>query len=69
MSQRLMSITVKGKRHNWIFEFDGDTKYWQDWIDDGLDVYLVENIMPYWANPKIWCFLQDIWHMKFLRRK
>ena len=66
--KRIYSITVTGHAHKWSFLFDGDPQYLQEWLDDGLDVALVVNIIPEWvANlglVKVWCFLQDIFQFR-----
>lgn len=33
------SIHVQGDRKKWSFDFEGDAKYWGEWLDDGLEVY------------------------------
>ena len=33
------SVHVQGDRKLWSFDFEGDAAYWQDWLDDGLEVY------------------------------
>ena len=33
------SIHVQGDRHQWSFDFEADEQYWQDWLEDGLEVY------------------------------
>ncbi len=64
MTTKLFSIEVKGKYHTWSFNFDGDDKCWQNWIDDGLDVKMIMNIIPEWivnlGLTKIWVFFQDL---------
>ena len=66
--KQLFVITVRGKQHEWLFEFEGDPKYWDDWEEDGLDVCLVQNIIPEWVVyaglTKIYCFLQNIFQFR-----
>lgn len=64
MAQKVMNIRIKDKYgHPWEFNFDGDTKYWDDWKLAGFDVCIVENIIPIWivdlGLTKVWCFIQD----------
>ena len=33
------SVHVQGDRKKWSFDFEGDAKYWGEWLDDGLEVY------------------------------
>ena len=33
------SIHVQGDNHLWSFDFEADPAYWQDWLDDGLEVF------------------------------
>lgn len=62
---KLLSITVKGNRHEWSFSFYGDTKYLEEWRSDGLLVDEVSNIIPAWVPGKLvwaWVFLQDVFN-------
>ena len=65
---KLMSVTVKGKNHEWSFNFQGDPKHLEDWREDGLEIDVVENIIPEWivdlGLTRVWCFLQDLWNFK-----
>ena len=56
--KRVFLITVRGKQHEWSFPFDYDEKYWDEWLEDGLDIKMVENIIPEWV---VNCGLNDIW--------
>ena len=62
MSKRVFLLTVRGKQHEWCFPFDGEEEYWDEWLADGLDVSMVENIIPEWVVffglDGIWCKLQ-----------
>lgn len=42
--KRHFAIHVKGNNHKWSFDFIADDKHWQTWLDDGLEVYAVENV-------------------------
>ena len=57
-------LTVRGKTKEWAFEFDGEEQHLQGWLDDGLDVGMVENSCPAWVVDfglhRIWFFFQDI---------
>jgi len=68
MSDKLMSIVVQGEEHEWSFTFYGNPDHMEDWIDDGLEVYLVENVIPLWiwnaGLERPWCFLQDLFNFK-----
>ncbi len=68
--KRLFQITIKGKTEEWAFDFEADEKYWQDWLDDGLNVKMVMNIIPSWVAElgltKLWCVLQDILQVRWL---
>lgn len=61
---RVFLLTIRGKCEEWAFEINGDERYWQDWLDDGLDIDMVENSCPAWVVDvglhKIWFFFQDI---------
>jgi len=65
---KLLSITVKGKNHNWSFNFYDDPKYLKEWRQDGLDIVEIENTIPLWVVDfkltKAWCFFQDIFNFK-----
>ena len=68
MAKKLMSITVRGKKKEWSFDFYADPKYWPDWEEDGLEVYQVQNQIPTWVVNlglmRAWCFLQDLFNFK-----
>jgi hypothetical protein len=69
MSDKLLSLTVRGRNKTWCFTFYGDTKHLDDWRDDGLEISQVVNVIPVWvANLGLvrqWCFLQDIFNFKW----
>jgi hypothetical protein len=66
--KRVYAITVIGKAHKWLFLVEEDPRYLQEWLDDGLDISLVVNIIPEWVVnlglTKVWCFLQDIFQFR-----
>lgn len=70
MSQRLLSITVRGRERTYSFTFTGDPAHLEEWRADGLDVCEVVNIIPAWvadaglAQP--WCAVQDFLNFKWL---
>lgn len=70
MGNRVFLITVRGKQHEWCFEFEQDEQFWLEWLDDGLDVRMVENMGPGWVVDlgltKIWCALQDFFGLRWL---
>jgi len=63
MARRLCSLTVRGKRHEWTFDIREDSKYLREWLDDGLDIHVMLNEIPFWVMQlglqKPWCWLQD----------
>lgn len=64
------SITVKGIKHTWDFNFIGNSDYLKDWHKDGLDIDEVINEIPVWLPwylIKIWCRIQDIFNFRFLK--
>lgn len=73
MSKKLMSVTVRGKHHEWNFEFYGDPKHLVEWQADGLDVSLIENTIPLWLPNWVpvrwWCFAQDVFNLRNPWRK
>lgn len=70
--KKLCSITIKGKTKIWAFNAYLDTKYLEEWREDGIEIDEIENIIPVWivdiGLTKLWCFIQDIWHGKYLRK-
>lgn len=68
MPKKLLSVTVKGTENTYSFNFVGDTKYLQEWRDDGLIIDEVLNVIPVevvnagWLKP--WIFLQDVFNFK-----
>lgn len=73
MKQKLQ-ITVRGRRHLWDFDFEGDPKCLQEWRDDGLDVAEVVNTIPECIVGvgliRVWNFAQDVFNFRnpFRRR-
>jgi hypothetical protein len=71
--KKLLSIKVNGNNRRWAFTFYGDPAYLEQWRADGLEIDIVENTIPKWINDlnltRPWIFLQDIWNLKFLKRK
>lgn len=63
--KRRMSVTVRGRQHEWSFPFAGDEKHLQEWRDDGLEVVIVENTVPMLVAElglvRPWCWCQDFW--------
>lgn len=63
-----LTITVRGKHHEWNFDVQADPRYLQEWRDDGLEIYVVENSIPEWVVglglTRAWCFLQDCFYFK-----
>ena len=43
---KLFAIVVHGKERVWDFLFEGDDKYLQEWLDDGLDIAEVVEVIP-----------------------
>ena len=68
LSKKLLGIEVKGKTKTWGFNFYGDPKHLQEWLNDGLDVYEILNIVPEWVVDyglsKPWIFFQDLFNFK-----
>lgn len=66
--KKLLSLEVKGKNKTWSFNFYGDTKYLNDWREDGLNINEVVNTIPEWAVnirlTRIWIFIQDIFNFR-----
>lgn len=68
MAKKLLMLNVRGQRFMWGFEVYADPQYIIEWHADGLDIVVVENVIPGWvANlglARAWCFLQDLWNFK-----
>ena len=45
----LMSLTVRGKQHEWSFTFTGDPCDLEEWRQDGLDVVEIVHVIPDWV--------------------
>jgi len=73
MGKKLMHVEVRGNEKCWGFLFYGDPKYLPEWQADGLNVVLVENLIPVWAANlglvRPWCFLQDLFNFRNPWRK
>lgn len=70
MSQKLLSITVKGNHKTWSFNFYANPEHIDAWRNDGLEIDVIENTVPLWiANAGLvsqWCWLQDLFNFKFM---
>ena len=68
MSKKLLSIEVRGKHHNWSFNFYADPKYIEEWRADGLEIGEICNTIPTWVVDiglvRPWCFMQDVFNFK-----
>lgn len=68
MADKLMIVCVRGREHEWVFEFYGDPQYLDEWREDGLEIEVIANVIPSWIAElglsEPWCFLQDIFHFK-----
>ncbi len=69
MSDKLLSITIRGNQHKWSFDFYGDPKYLEEWRADGLEIDEIVNVIPVWVVDigctGLWCFLQDLFNFNF----
>ncbi len=69
MAKRLLSIQVKGQNKTWSFNFIGDTKYLDEWREDGLEIDEVINSVPVCVNEigltRPWIFFQDLFNFRF----
>jgi hypothetical protein len=56
-----MSITVRGKQHEWCFGIETNPKYLAEWRADGLDIDPVLVSIPTWivnlGLMGLWCWL------------
>lgn len=68
MANKLMGINVRGKHKSWGFHFYADPQYLEEWRADGLDINLLENVIPAWVVDwgllRPWCFVQDCLNLK-----
>lgn len=70
--KRLMSIEVRGKEHEWSFNFYGNPKHLEGWRNDDLEINEIVNTIPEWVvdyglmGP--WIFFQDLFNFKFFKR-
>ena len=45
-----IEVTIRGKQKEWGFVFKGDPKYLEEWRADGLEVAVLLNRIPQWAQ-------------------
>lgn len=73
MAKTLVGIQVKGKHKTWGFAFYADPEHIPEWQADGLDIDVIENVIPEWVASlwlvRPWCFVQDLWNLKNPFRK
>lgn len=63
-----MSIEVHGSNDKWSFQFYGDTVHLDDWRNDGLNIDIIENVIPSWivyfGLANVYVMLQDLFNFK-----
>ena len=68
VSKKKMSITVRGHKNSYSFDFMGDPAHLDQWREDGLEVYEIHNTVPEWVADigliRAWCFMQDLFNFK-----
>lgn len=68
MTNKLIGLEVKGRHKTWGFAFYADPKLIAEWRADGLEVDVIENVIPEWIADlglaRAWCFIQDMWYFK-----
>jgi hypothetical protein len=68
MSEKLLFVTVRGRRHEWAFRFYGDPANLPEWRADGIECGVLENHIPAWIGElglgAAWCFFQDIINLR-----
>ena len=68
MTDKLLTLTVRGHEKTWCFEFYGDPQYLDEWREDGLEINEVCNTIPLWVPAwavRPWCFMQDVFNFKW----
>ena len=69
--KKLMFISVRGKRHDWMFDFYGNPNNIKEWQADGLEVSLVEKrdripaAIAELGLGRQWYFLYDFFSLKW----
>ena len=66
---KLMSIEVVGKSgHAFSFNFYGNQKYIDEWLQEGFVITRIENVIPSWivdlGLTKQFVFMQDLFNFK-----
>ena len=71
MADQTYNLVIEGERKEWNFLVLGDEESVRAWRDDGLAVYEVVNTVPVWIADlglvRVWCFLQDLFHFRWMR--
>ena len=66
--KQLYMVIVRGRQHEWGVPTYMDPRTVAGWRADGLDVHVVENVVPVWVVDlgltRPWCFLQDLWNFR-----
>lgn len=66
---KLYSVEVKGKEYTWSFNCYLNPNHINDYLNDGLEVYEMINLIPEYIPSfliKPFCFIQDLWNFKWL---
>jgi len=70
--KQLMLLEVRGKNKTWDFTVEGDTRYLEEWRNDGLDINPLVNVIPQWVVDigflRAWCFFQDLLNNAWFER-
>lgn len=65
--KRRMMIEVQGRSGSYVFAFTGDDSNLEEWRADGLEVNVIEHVIPYWVAElglvKPYAKLQDLWRL------
>ena len=68
MGEKLLEISIQGKSKKWAFITKGDPKYIEEWRNDGLEINVIENMIPEFVVDmgltRIYCFFQDVINFK-----
>ncbi len=73
MAKKLYGLAIKGKEHTWSFDVYVDSRYVEEWREDGIDIEEIVNTIPVWivdlGLTRAWCFFQDCFYFKNPFRK
>ena len=67
-----IEVIVRGKLKTWGIESCVSKEQYEEMMDDGVDVNIIVNSIPSWAQElgltKMWFFVQDVFNFRIWKK-